>query len=137
MEVTTNKIKKNWFKLDDKYRFCIIGIFNACVAYLIYSVSLLILNDKYYQISLALAWIISSITSFLMHRFFVFYSKGNLIKEYIKCSSTWIVAYLINAILLEIFVRALNINAFLAQLLAPAIASIFTYFMFKKKVFKR
>ena len=123
--------------MSDKIRFIIVGIINAIFAYFLYAVSLIILKENSHQLSLAIAWILSSFTSFYAHRIFVFRGKGNIVREYLKCCSTWVIAYLINAILLEVFVVYMNINPFLAQVLAPAIAGIFTYFMFKKKCFKR
>lgn len=130
-------MSKLWFKLSDKIRFAIIGCINALICYLIYAFFIFILGNNYYQISLALAWGISSITSFFTHRYFVFRAKGNVLKEYFKCCITWIIAYSINAILLEIFVSKLNLNVYLSQIIAPAIAGIFTYFMFKKVAFTK
>lgn len=130
-------MKKRWFDLSDKIRFAIIGIINAIFAYLLYALFLIILGQVYHQLSLAFAWIFSSVTSFFTHRIFVFQGKGKIIKEYLKCCSTWVIAYLINAVLLEFFVRFIELNPFVAQILAPAIAGIFTYFAFKKVAFKK
>ena len=129
-------MKNKWFKLSDKIRFAIIGIVNALFAYFLYAIFLIILGQDCHQLALVLAWIFSSITSFLTHRYFVFRSKGKIIKEYLKCCSTWVVAYFINAILLEIFVSIFCLNPYVAQVIAPAIAGIFTYFAFKKVAFK-
>lgn len=131
------KIIRLWLQMSDKIRFAIVGCFNALIAYMIYVFFILIFGKYYYQHSLALAWIFSSIISFFTHRIFVFRGKGNLIKEYIKCASTWIVAYFINAFLLEILVKFIKLNPYLAQVIAPAIAGIFTFIMFKKMAFKR
>ena len=131
-----NKNQKIWYTQSDKLRFAIIGCLNAAFMYLIYTVFIFILGEKYYQCALAIAWLISSVTSFLTHKYFVFHSKGNLIKEYFKCCSTWIVSYFINAVLLDIFVKFVHLNVFISQILAPTIAGIFTYFMFKKYSFK-
>ena len=94
------KMSNFWFNLSDKIRFLIIGAFNAGISYLIFLVVCLILGENYYQLSLALAWIISSITSFTTQRLFVFNIEGCLIKQYCKCCATWLFSYIINAALL-------------------------------------
>lgn len=132
------KIMKNfWFKLSDKIRFCIIGVINAGICYLLYVLFIFIFEKGFYQLSLALAWIFSSITSFFTHRYLVFKGNGKILKEYFRCCTTWVFAYFINSTLLEIFVKFLKFDIYTSQILAPAIAGIFTYFAFKKLAFKK
>ena len=126
-----------WFNLDDKLRFLLIGSFNAGVSYVIYSLLCLLLGTQSYQISLALAWVITSFISFFTQRTFVFQGKGIWYKEYLKCCTTWVVSYLINACLLEFTVKYLGINVFLAQLISNFSAAIFTYIVFKLVVFRK
>ena len=114
-------MKQYWFNLSDKIRFLIVGGFNAGVSYLIYSAFCIILGEHAYQIALALAWIISSVVSFTTQKFFVFRAKGNWMKEYLKCCTTWVFSYMINAGLLEIIVKVLHINVFIAQIIATLI----------------
>ena len=129
-------MKNSWFKLSDKIRFLLVGGFNAGVSYLIYSTVCLIIGEHFYQTALALAWAISSVVSFTTQKFLVFRGKGNWKKEYIKCCTTWVFSYLINAGLLEIFVKYIHINVFAAQIIATLIAAVFTYILFKKFAFK-
>lgn len=129
-------MKKYWFKISDKIRFILIGGLNATVSYAIYSCTCLILGANAYQIALAIAWVLSSVISFTTQKFLVFRGRGNWIKEYLKCCSTWFFSYLINAGLLEIFVKYLKLNVFIAQIIATMIAAIFTYILFKKFAFK-
>lgn len=129
-------IKDFWFSLPDKIRFLIIGGFNACVSYVIYSVSCIVLGENSYQISLVLAWTVSSVVSFTTQRFLVFQGKGNWIKEYCKCCTTWVFSYMINAAVLEFIVKVLGVNVFVSQIIATAVVAVFTYIVFKKFVFE-
>ena len=129
-------MKKYWFNLSDKIRFLFVGGFNAGVSYLIYSAFCLILGSGAYQIALAIAWIISSVVSFTTQKFRVFRGKGNWLKEYLKCCTTWFFSYLINAGLLEIIVKILHLNVFVAQIIATLAAAVFTYILFKKFAFR-
>ena len=132
-----NKIKNFWFNLSDKIRFLLVGGFNAGVSYLIFSAICFFVGEEFYQISLASAWIISSIVSFTTQRYFVFNVEGNLFKQYCKCCTTWFFSYLINATLLEIFVQKLVLNVYLAQILATLACAIFTYILFKTFAFRK
>ena len=130
-------MREYWFNLSDKIRFVLVGGFNACVSYIIYSAFCLILGASSYQIALALAWAISSIISYTTQKFLVFEAQGDWIKEYIKCCTTWFFSYLINAGLLEFTVKILHLNVFLAQIIATIVAAIFTYIFFKKFAFRK
>ena len=128
-----------WFRLPDKLRFLLVGGFNASVSYLMYVGFVLILGESKYWLSMTLAWIFSSFISFTTQKIFVFCTKGNLIDwiaEYIKCVGVWIVAYLINAIMLEMFVQLVLLNVYLAQFLAIVCTTISSYILFKYFAFK-
>lgn len=127
---------KRWFNLSDKIRFLIVGGFNASVSYLIYSSLCLIIGQQFYQLALAIAWAISSIVSFSTQKFLVFQGKGFWLKEYCKCCTTWFFSYLLNACLLEIFVKILNFNVYLSQILATLCCATFNYLLFKRFAFK-
>ena len=132
-----NHMRECWFKLSDKIRFLFVGGFNAGVSYVIYSAFCLVLGDSAYQIALALAWAISSIVSYTTQKFLVFEGKGNWVKEYLKCCTTWFFSYLINAGLLEFIVKILHLNVFVAQIVATIVSAIFTYVFFKKFAFRK
>jgi putative flippase GtrA len=136
MDFAQNLLNK-WFQLSDKIRFLFVGGLNAGISYIIYSISIIVLGENSYQISLALAWIISSVTSFTTQKLLVFNIKGNVIKQYLKCCTTWVFSYLINAFVLETLVKKAKCNVYLAQIIATVIAAIFTYIFFKKFAFKR
>ena len=130
-------LKNTWFKLSDKIRFLFVGGLNAGISFLIYSIFCIFLGEEFYQLSLILAWIISSITSFVTQKYLVFNTSGNVIKQYLKCCTTWFFSYLINAIILESFVRFLDLNVYFAQIVATGTCAIFTYFLFKRFAFKK
>jgi putative flippase GtrA len=129
-------MKNYWYKIDDKIRFLLVGGFNFCVSYIIYSVVCIVLGTEFYQVSLALAWIFSSIVSFTTQKILVFQGTDFWLKEYLKCCTTWFFSYLINAIALEILVKIVHINVYLAQVFATAICAVFTYILFKQFAFK-
>ena len=52
-------------------------------------------------------------------------------KEYLKCCTTWAVSYVLNALILEVFVKYLEINVYLAQFISLFVVSASTYVLFK------
>ncbi len=128
-----------WFSLPDKIRFLLVGGFNATVSYLMYVGFVLWLGENRYWLSMTLAWIFSSFISFTTQKVFVFCTKGKFcdwITEYIKCVGVWIVAYIINTVMLEIFVKAAEINVYLAQFLAIICTTVSSYILFKYFAFR-
>ena len=131
-------MKTFWYNISDKIRFLLVGTFNAGVSYLIYAALLhFILGEKYYQFSLALAWIISSFVSFTTQKNLVFCGQDKIFKEYAKCCVTWFFSYLLNAFVLWILVDKLFINPYLGQIIATGICAIFNYILFKTFAFKK
>lgn len=125
-----------WYKLPDIIRFIIIGALNAGISYVIYVPAVIILGENYYQVCVALQWILSSVISYFNQKIFVFQTKGNYLKEYLKCCSTWAVSYVLNVIILEIFVRYITQNVYIAQFVSLFLVSVSTYILFKFFAFK-
>ncbi len=132
------KVKTFWYSISDKIRFLLVGCFNAGCSYLIYAGLLyFVLGEKYYQFSLALAWIISSVISFTTQRNLVFKGRDNIFKEYIKCCITWFFSYLLNAFLLWVMVQKMFVNPYLAQIIATGFCAVFNYLLFRTFAFKK
>lgn len=126
-----------WLKIPDYIRFIIIGSINAAISYLIYALAVFVIGEHHYQLCVFLQWGLSSVISYLNQKFFVFCTKGNYVKEYLKCCTTWGISYLLNVIILEIFVRYLIKNVYIAQFISLFIVSISTYILFKCFAFKK
>ena len=131
------KLYDTWCKIDDKIRFLFIGAVNAGISYVIFAIALFMLGQEHYQLSVALQWGISSIFSYLNQKFFVFCTKGNYIREYLKCCTTWLVSYFINVIILEILMKYMLDNAYIAQFISIFLVSVVTYVLFKYFAFKK
>ncbi|MBP3820106.1 GtrA family protein [bacterium] len=123
--------------LSRKFRFLIAGCFNAGVSYLIYAAYCFIFGETLYQVALAISWFLSSFISFSVQKYWVFQTQGNWFKEYIKCFITWVFSYFINAGLLELCVKIIGLNIYIAQILSTGLTAIFTYIVFKYFAFKK
>lgn len=130
-------IYNNWYKLDDKIRFLIIGCINAGLSYLLFVILFFLLGDSFHQVCVTLQWLISSVFSYFNQKFFVFCTKGNYIREYIKCCGTWFVSYCLNLIILELLLKYIIKNILMAQFISLFLVSIATYILFKCFAFKK
>ena len=127
------KVYHGWMSMPEKIRFLMIGGYNTAVSYIIYV--LLVFCGLGAQTALLLSFFISSINSYFSQKFFVFATKGNYLKEYSKCLSTWIGSYILNAVLLFILMKV-GLNAYLAEFLALAILTVYSYVALKYFAFK-
>lgn len=138
MEDEQNKIMSFWYKLPAPIRFVFIGGVNAAVSYIIFTISLFFLGKMYYQLCVILQWVLSSFPSYINQKFFVFNTRGNYVEEYLKCCSTWLVGYFLNALFLQMFVGfSLIKNVYLAQFVSIGLVSAVTYILFKFFAFKK
>lgn len=128
---------EKWYKIPDKLRFLFIGGLNAAISYIIFAIFLYLLGDNHYQACVILQWTISSIFSYFNQKFFVFCTKGNYFKEYMKCCSTWAVSYLLNVVILEFIVRFVIKNVYISQFISIFLVSVVTYVLFKYFAFKK
>lgn len=128
-----------WFTLPDKLRFVLVGGFNATVQYLLYIVFLLLLGEQKYQFSLISSWVLSTFSSFTTQKIFVFCTRGTFrqwYKEYVKCLGVWVIAYFINAVILDVLVKYVSINVYPAQIIAIVCTTVSSYILFKYFAFK-
>ena len=127
---------EKWCSIPDKIRFLFIGGLNAAISYIIFVIALFLFGQEHYQLCVALQWIISSVFSFVNQKIFVFCTKGNWLKEYLKCCSTWTVSYFLNVIVLELINKFVTKNVYVGQFVSLFIVSVVTYVLFKYFAFK-
>jgi len=130
------KLFKKWMLIPEFIRFFLIGGVNTVIGYSIFVIATFLIGKEHYQICVAIQWIISSITSYINQKIFVFGTKGNYLPEYLKCCSTWVLSYFVNAMTMEIFVKYLALNVYISQFISLFIASFVTYVLFKIYAFR-
>ena len=126
-------VYQKWMQLPEKIRFLMVGGYNTAVSYIIYV--LLVFFGLGAQMALLLSFFISSINSYFSQKFFVFATKGNYLKEYSKCLSTWVGSYILNAILLFLLMKT-GLNAYIAEFIVLVILTVYRYVVLKYFAFK-
>ena len=119
-----------WFKFPQIIRFFVVGGFNTVFGFVVFSLLVYFAGDQWRQVCLISQWIFTSFISYILQRIFVFQTNGKIWVEYIKCCTTWIFAYFVNATTLELFFQA-GMNIYVAQFISQIIAAVVSYFAFK------
>jgi putative flippase GtrA len=107
-------------------RFIFVGILNLILSYGVYFI-LLYLNI-YYIFALLISSVIGIAHSFIWNKKWTFKSKGDVRKESIRFISVYGFAFLINLLILALFVEKLMFNPKIAQLFALGVVTIISFY---------
>jgi len=123
---------------EKKIRFLIAGGVNTLVGFLVYPLLYLALSPiGFGYIQILLAAQIPCITfSFATNKYFVFRTKGNLKKEYLKFIVFYAVILLINLIFLPILVEIFGVSPIISQTLFVALTIVTSFFWHNFITFK-
>ncbi len=128
-----NFINKYWFII----KFVVIGTCNTLISFLLFTVFIKVSGEENYQASLFASWFFSSFISFVLQKTIVFQTKGNWLKEYVKCMISWSIGYGINALSLELIVQYFAFPVLIGQLIAIVLTTLCTFVLFKYFAFNR
>lgn len=126
-----------WLTWPQKIRFLLVGGYNTLFSYLLFAGILWLLGGKHEQGVLLVSFMLSSVNSFITQKVYVFCTKGNWISEFVKCLGTWMISYVINAVLLWLLVEWMTVNPYVAQIYALVLLTIFSWVMLKHFAFKQ
>lgn len=118
-------------------RFILIVTGNTLISFFTFVFFIKLLGENVYQLCLFFSWLVSSFFVFTLQKVFVFRTKGNWLKEYVKCLISWSIGYGINAVSLGIIVHWLDYHVIIGQIIAIFMTTISTFLLFKYFAFKR
>ena len=131
------KIENLWFKMvPEKLRFLLVGGFNTVFAYAVYAFLLVVLRLPY-LLALVIQYFITVNVSIATMRYYVFRSKGDVIKEFLKAWSVYICLFFANTFGLAFLVEVCKINELWAQGIYLTFSTIVTYILHKYFSFKK
>lgn len=131
------KVENLWFKMvPEKLRFLLVGGFNTVFAYAVYALLLLVLKLPY-LLALIVQYFITVNVSIATMRYYVFRSKGDMIREFLKAWSVYIGLFFANSIGLSFLVEVCKIDELWAQGIYLTFSTIVTYILHKYFSFKK
>jgi putative flippase GtrA len=109
-----------------KMRYLAVGIWNTIFPYIVFAFIYYITNGKlHYVIILVLCQVIGLTNAYVCYKFFVFKTKGNVVREYLRFYVVYGTTFIINLVLIGLFVEVFGLNPVLSQgVIAVAIVVI-------------
>lgn len=123
---------------NEKFKFLITGVFNTAFGFLMFSLIQFSIG-KYitYIGSLYLSHFLTSTLAFFIYRKFVFVVSGQLLKDYWRFQTVYIVPLLANTFLLPVIIVSTGINVYFAQAIATVVLTVISYLGHKYFSFQR
>ena len=117
-------------------RYLTTGLWNTLFGILVYTALIKIFGENRYLLLAVLSNIISITNAYICYKIFVFKTKGNIIKEYLKCYIVYGLSMLIGIFLLYIFVDFMKIQPVTGNIISVLIVTIISlighkYFSFR------
>lgn len=128
-ELVNSMIKRIYREYSKQVNYVITGAWNTIFAYGAF-VILYYLLEKYKLhifITLMLSQILGLTQAYVTYKFFVFKTKGHYLKEYLRFYVVYGSTFLVNLILIYIFVKVLLLNPILSQGIIAIIVVVLGY----------
>jgi putative flippase GtrA len=90
----------------------------------------------HYSAILTLSYIMSITNAYVCYKLFVFRTKGNIIKEYLRFYVVYGASFIINLLLFPVFTKFIGINAYYAQVVITAVIVAISYVSHKNFSFR-
>lgn len=116
-------------KHEEKIRYLVVGAWNTAFGYLAFAFLLFALQQVlHYMLVLVFSYVVSISNAYICYKFFVFKTKGNYIKEYLRFYLVYGFSFLINIILLPAFVEIFNVVPVISQGIITILIAITSYY---------
>jgi len=121
-----------------KITYLIVGGWNTLFGYASFSIIYFFLSQRLNPtVILTISYVLSITNAFIGYKVFVFRTRGNVLREYLRFYVVYGGAYVANLILLPVLMRALLLNVYIAQGLIVFLTVITSYIFHKRFTFYR
>lgn len=121
----------------EKIMYLIVGMWNTAFGYGLFAWLYYMLEKLlHYNLIQFVCYVISTISAYLLYRYFVFKVKGDLIKGYLRFAVVYIYAYLGNMLILFLLKRFTSIDIYIGQAISVFVIVSVSYFSHKKYTFR-
>lgn len=122
---------------EQKIRYLIIGGWNTVFGYGVFAGLYFWLSGSlHYLLILSISYVLSITNAYIGYKIFVFRTKGNILKEYLRFYVVYGVSFLFNLATLPLFVEMLKFNMYVAQAIVTIITILGSYVLHKKFSFR-
>lgn len=121
----------------EKVMYLIVGMWNTAFGYGLFAgLYCLLSKNMHYNVILFISYVISTLNAYLLYKFVVFKTKGDLLRGYLKFSVVYIYAYLGNMLILYALKRYTDVDLYLGQAISVIVIVLISYVSHKKYTFK-
>lgn len=132
-----NKIQLKEIIKNQFVNYFSVGLWNTFFGIAFYTILLIIFGETHYIILCFLSNIISITNAYICYKIFVFKTKGNILKEYLRCYAVYGVSMILGPALMYIFVDKFKITAIISNLIVSTALCLISYFGHKTFSFKK
>jgi len=109
-------MRRIYHRHKEKINYFIVGVWNTIFGYGIYALLYYAFSPSVHYLLLLLpSYIISITNAYIGYKIFVFKTKGNYLKEYLKFYVVYAFGLVVNLLLLPLFVEVSGLNPVVAQ----------------------
>ena len=118
-------------------RFIVVGVWNTAFAYISLAFFYYLLSDRmHYLVILAFTAILNITNAYICHKFFVFKTRGNYLKEYFRYYIVYSVPIGMGFIFFPFCIEVLKINFYFTQAILTIVTVFISYFGHKHVSFR-
>lgn len=110
-------------------RYITVGIWNTLFSYAAFIFLYFLTNSwLHYMLILVLSQIVGLTNAYVCYKLLVFKTKGNIVREYFRFYVVYGSTFIVNLLLIALFVEALGINPVISQGVIAIIVVTIAYF---------
>ncbi len=122
---------------NQQLRFLIIGGWNTAFGYGCFALAYRLLSPSVHYLVIQAVCVVVNITnSYLCYKFFVFFTRGNYLREYLRFYAVYAVPIGLGFVMLPLAIEVLKMNAYLAMALITILLTIISYLGHKHYSFR-
>ena len=132
------KAKHIYAKRRKEINYLMVGGWNTLFGYLAFVGLYYLLADKWNYIAiLVLLNVITITVAYAGYKFFVFKTKGNYLREYLRFYVVYGTGFVVNVALFPVLTYWLEINAYISQMIITGLVIVMSFFAHNNFSFKK
>lgn len=125
-------------KHKSKIAYLIVGGWNTLFGYGAFAILYFLLSGRVHSIViLTISYVLSITNAFFGYKVFVFKTKGGGLREYFRFYVVYGGAFLVNLVMLPLFMNVIKLNAYYSQALITMLTIAGSYVLHKRFTFGR
>ncbi len=130
-------MKKFYHKHREKINYVLVGCYNTVFGYGVFVALYYLFHQRiHYLILVVITHVLSITNAYVGYKIFVFKTKGNYLKEYLRFYVVYGFALILNLILLPFVVEIFHVNPVVGQAFVMGFTVVFNYLGHKHYSFR-